>query len=230
MAKTNKEKRVPKGDVKLKLQLNAEQKSAKETILNNEVTLIMGKAGTGKTLVGCQAALTQLFKREVNRIFIARPIVTNEKIGTLPGEISDKLDPFMQPIYDNFYALYPRENIDKLLASGDIEIAPVGFMRGRTFTDAFIIIDEAQNLTHEQMEMVVTRLGKGSTMVICGDIRQSDLDTRHCVKGLEKLVAIAEKGTVDGLGHVQLTVNHRADIVAKILEEYDKIEITRPDK
>ena len=157
----------PKGPIKFQLQLNEEQKEAKEKILNNAITILSGKAGSGKTLLACQVALDMLFKKTVHKIIITRPTVSKEEIGFLPGDLREKMEPWMQPVYSNFYQLYNKEKIDKILESGQVEIVPLAFMRGRTFLDAFIIVDEAQNCTNDQMEMITSRLGLRSKMVVC---------------------------------------------------------------
>jgi phosphate starvation-inducible PhoH-like protein len=172
--KIREEKQKPKGPIKFQLQLNEEQKLAKEKILNNAITILSGKAGSGKTLLACQIALDLLFKKVIQKIVITRPTVSKEEIGFLPGDLREKMEPWMQPIYANFYQLYNKEKIDEILESGVIEIVPVAFMRGRTFLDSFVIVDEAQNCTTDQMEMIVSRLGLRSKMVICGDTQQVD--------------------------------------------------------
>ncbi len=149
------EKRKPKNPIKFKVELNQEQKEAKSKILENTVTLLAGSAGSGKTLLACQIALEKLFMKEVEKIIITRPTVSKEEIGFLPGDLREKMDPWVQPIYQNMYALYDRIKIEKHIQEGDIEIVPVSFMRGRTFLDSIVIVDEAQNVTHEQMEMIV---------------------------------------------------------------------------
>jgi len=214
-----KEKRKPKGDIKFNISLNDEQKEAKAKILSNTITVITGLAGSGKTLVACQAALDLLFKREIEKIIVARPVVTaREEIGFLPGGLKDKLDPFIAPIYDNMYRLYNKEKIDKEFAEGNIEIIPFAFMRGRNFTNSFIILDEAQNITDGQMELAVTRLCEGSKMCIVGDTNQIDLKTRKD-SGLffiNKAIANA----VEGVTSLHLKTNHRHPIVEPILEIY----------
>ena len=170
-----KEKRKPKGPIKFKLSLNEEQKEAKQTILNNTITLLGGGAGSGKTLLACNIALDGLLRRQYEKIIITRPTVSKEEIGFLPGDLREKMDPWVQPIYQNFYALYEKEKIEKLIQDGKIEIVPVSFMRGRTFMESMIIVDEAQNVTHEQMEMITSRIGLRSKMMICGDSHQTDL-------------------------------------------------------
>jgi phosphate starvation-inducible PhoH-like protein len=169
------EKRRPKRPIKFKLQLNDEQKKAKELILNNPITVLKGMAGSGKTLVAVQVALDMLFTKRADKVIISRPTVSKEDIGFLPGDIREKMDPWLAPIYHNLFMLYSEEKVRKELDNGNIEIVPFAFMRGRTFVDSFVIVDEAQNVNHGQMETVIGRLGKGSKMVICGDMAQIDL-------------------------------------------------------
>lgn len=215
--KINMEKKKPKGEIKFQITLNEEQKIAKQVILENAVTVIKGMAGSGKTLVAAQCALDMLFKREVERIVIARPMVARTDMGALPGSAEDKLHPWLIPIYANLYLLYNKMSIDRLVEEGVIEILPFQFMRGRTLTDSFVIIDEAQNITHEEMEMVIGRLGKESKMVFCGDNSQIDLKNKKD-SGLDFLKTI--EGRVSGLKNVVLLQNHRHPIVKEILEVY----------
>ena len=177
--KSNKYKKVLKNPIKFKLQLNEEQKEAKAKILENTLTLLAGKAGSGKTMLACQIALDGLFRKEYEKIIITRPTVSKEDIGFLPGDLREKMDPWVQPIYQNMYALYNKDKIEKCIEEGQIEIVPVSFMRGRTFLDSCVIVDEAQNVTHSQMEMIVTRIGLRSKMIICGDDHQVDLKARQ---------------------------------------------------
>jgi len=171
-------KRRPKNPIRFNIQLNEEQKNAKEIILANPVTVLKGMAGSGKTLVAVQTALDLLFTKQIEKIIITRPTVAKEDIGFLPGDIKEKMDPWLAPIYHNLYLLYDKVKIDKEVEEGRIEILPFAFMRGRTFVNAFVIVDEAQNVTHTQMEMVLGRLGKGSWMSICGDLAQVDLKNK----------------------------------------------------
>lgn len=212
------EKRKPKSPIKFQIQLNEEQKLAKAIIVENPITAIRGAAGSGKTLVAAQAALDLLYNREVERIVITRPTVAKEDIGFLPGDIKEKMDPWLAPIYHNLYMLYDKAKIDKDLENGRIEIVPFAFMRGRTFVDAFVIVDEAQNVTHSQMEAVIGRLGKGSKMVICGDMAQIDLNYKKDT-GFSFLSRIEEQ--VKGFRVVTLEKNHRHDIVAPVLKVYE---------
>ncbi len=144
-----KAKRRPKNPIKFQITLNEEQKRAKSIILDNPITVLKGMAGSGKTLVACQVALDMLFNKEVEKIVITRPTVSKEDIGFLPGDIKEKMDPWLAPIYHNLYALYSKEKIDKEIELGNIEIVPFAFVRGRTFVNNFIIVDEAR----EEMDL-----------------------------------------------------------------------------
>lgn len=214
-------KQKPKGPIKFQIQLNEEQKLAKEKILNNAITVLSGKAGSGKTLLACQIALDLLFKKSIEKIIITRPTVSKEEIGFLPGDLREKMEPWMQPIYANFYQLYNKEKIDEILANGQVEIVPVAFMRGRTFLDSFVIVDEAQNCTHEQMEMITSRLGIRSKMVVCGDTQQVDLKTVG-QSGFKFLLTIAKR--VKDMDSMTLLTNHRHSVVDALLEEYDRFK------
>jgi len=212
------EKRKPKNPIKFKIELNQEQKEAKSKILENTVTLLAGSAGSGKTLLACQIALEKLFMKEVEKIIITRPTVSKEEIGFLPGDLREKMDPWVQPIYQNMYALYDRVKIEKHIEEGDIEIVPVSFMRGRTFLDSMVIVDEAQNVTHEQMEMIVTRLGLRSKMIICGDDNQVDLKNKRD-SGFRFLYTAAKK--IKNLAAISLKTNHRNPIVEDLISYYE---------
>ena len=142
-----KEKRKPKNPITFKITLNEEQKEAKQVILDNPVTLLKGMAGSGKTLVACQVALDLIFRKDIERIIITRPTVAKEEIGFLPGDLKEKMDPWLAPIYANLHMLYDKTKIEKMVADGQIEIVPFAFMRGRTFPDAVVIVDECQNIT-----------------------------------------------------------------------------------
>ena len=210
-------KRRPKNPIKFNISLNNEQKAAKEIILENPVTILKGMAGSGKTLVAVQTALDLLFTKQVEKIIITRPTVAKEDIGFLPGDIKEKMDPWLAPIYHNLYLLYSKEKIDKEVEEGRIEILPFAFMRGRTFLNSFVVVDEAQNVTHTQMEMVLGRLGKGSWMAICGDIEQVDLKNKKETR-FRFLSRVEEQ--VKGVRVVVLKQNHRHPIVEPILEVY----------
>lgn len=218
---------------KLKLTLNGEQKAAKEIILQNTISVLHGKAGSGKTLLACQVALDGLLKNEYTKIVITRPTVSKEDIGYLPGTLKEKMDIWLQPIYQNFYLLYDRFAIEKMISDGRIEIVPVSFMRGLTFLDSCIIVDEAQNITDEQMEMIVTRIGLRSRMIICGDVSQVDLKHKSD-SGFKFMTECAE--SIPGMASIELNENHRHKIVDYLVDAYaekykaEKAKKTRKNK
>jgi phosphate starvation-inducible PhoH-like protein len=211
------QKRRPKKPIKFNVQLNEEQKVAKAKIIESPITVLRGMAGSGKTLVATQVALDMLFTKQVEKIIITRPTVSKEDIGFLPGDIREKMDPWLAPIYHNLHMLYNQDKIQKELDNGNIEIVPFAFMRGRTFLKSFVIVDEAQNVTHNQMETVIGRLGKGSKMVICGDMAQIDLKDKR-ETGFSFLSRIEE--SVGGFSISTLLQNHRHEIVSPILKVY----------
>ncbi len=211
------QKRRPKNPIKFNVTLNEEQKLAKKLILENPVTVLKGMAGSGKTLVATQVALDLLFTKQISKVIITRPTVSKEEIGFLPGDIREKMDPWLAPIYHNLFMLYNEEKVRKEMDNGNIEIVPFAFMRGRTFVNSFVIVDEAQNVTHSQMETVIGRLGKGSKMVICGDLAQIDLKDKR-ETGFSFLARLEEN--VPGFVTHSLEYNHRHNIVAPILEVY----------
>ena len=211
------QKKKPKNPINFKISLNEEQKEAKKIILENPVNVLRGMAGSGKTLLAVQIALDLLFTREIERIVITRPTVAKEDIGFLPGSLKEKLDPWLAPIYANLEMLYNKEKIEKFLNDGIIEILPFPFMRGRTLVNSCVVVDEAQNVTTGQMEMVIGRLGKGSKMIICGDTTQIDLKNKKD-SGLDFLNTVASR--VDGVKIITLKQNHRNEVVPKILDIY----------
>jgi len=212
-----KEKKKPKGEIKFKLTLNDEQKEAKQLIYSNPIVLLKGMAGSGKTLVACQAALDMYFKKDIEKIIITRPTVAKEEIGFLPGDLKEKMDPWLAPIYANLHLLYDKEKVEKMVADGEIEIVPFAFMRGRTFPNSFVIVDECQNITHGQTEMMLGRLGKGGKMVFCGDIAQIDLKIRKD-SGIDFFLRLEER--VKGVKVMILKTNHRHEIVEEVLKIY----------
>jgi phosphate starvation-inducible PhoH-like protein len=211
-------KRKPKGPIKFKLELNEEQKEAKQIILDNPVTLIKGMAGSGKTLLACQIALDMTFKREIEKIVITRPTVSKEEIGFLPGDLKEKMDPWLAPIYSNLYLLYDKEKIDKMVQENQIEIVPFAFMRGRTFPNSIVIVDECQNITNQQTEMMLGRLGKGGKIIFCGDLSQVDLKSKKD-SGISFFARLEER--IKGVKIITLKKNHRHEIVEEILKTYE---------
>ena len=214
-----KKKRIIKNPIKFKLSLNEEQKLAKDEILNNTLTVLAGKAGSGKTLLACQVALDGLLRRHYDKIIITRPTVSKEEIGFLPGDLREKMDPWIQPIYQNMYALFDKEKVEKLIEEGKVEIVPLAFMRGRTFLNSCIIVDEAQNVTHEQMEMIATRIGLRSKMIVCGDDYQVDLKSRR-ESGFRFLYSAANK--IKNMCSITLQQNHRDPIVDDLIAVYEE--------
>ena len=199
----------------------ANQRSYFETLHNHEVVFGLGPAGTGKTYMAVAMAVDALKKRVVERIVLSRPAVeAGERLGFLPGDMKEKVDPYLRPLYDALYDMMPADKVDKMLASGEIEIAPLAFMRGRTLADAFVIIDEAQNTTPVQMKMVLTRLGQDSRMVITGDMSQVDLPSGQ-QSGLAD--AVGRLRGVKGIGISELTGEDvvRHPVVARILKAYE---------
>jgi phosphate starvation-inducible PhoH-like protein len=210
-------------NIKFQITLNEEQKQAKSVILQNSVTYIAGKAGSGKTLVSCQVALDLFFKKQVKHIIITRPAVeAGEKLGFLPGGMEEKLDPYVQAIYQNFYSLYKKDKIDNMIKEGSIQIKPFAYMRGSTFCEAVIIVDEVQNTTESQVKMVLERLGKGSKMMLCGDINQIDLG-RGITSGIKFLDFLQEK-ELKNYTKIVLKTNHRDPIVEEILNLYESFK------
>ncbi len=210
-------KRKPKNPIKFKIQLNEEQKIAKQIVLDNTLTMLAGSAGSGKTFLACQIALDGLFSRRYEKIIITRPTVSKEDIGFLPGNLREKMDPWLQPIYENMYSLYDKDKVAKCLADDQIKIVPLSFMRGNTFLNSMVIVDEAQNVTHNQMEMIVTRIGLNSKMIVCGDKKQVDLK-RKSDSGFNFLYKAADH--INGLASVTLTTNHRSPIVEELIDFY----------
>ena len=170
-----------------------------EAIQNNDLTFGIGPAGTGKTYLAVAMAVQALFAKQVSRIILTRPAVeAGEKLGFLPGDLQDKVDPYLRPLYDALFDLVDAERVTKMLEKRIIEIAPLAFMRGRTLNDAFIILDEAQNTTGEQMKMFLTRIGFGSKVVVTGDITQIDLPRgqRSGLKEAERVLKAFRKSSL----------------------------------
>jgi phosphate starvation-inducible PhoH-like protein len=211
-------KRQPKNPIRFQVQLNEEQKEAKQIILNNKITVLKGQAGSGKSLIAAQVALDLLFRREVEKIILTRPAVTSgEEIGYLPGDKDAKLAPYTAAIYDNMYRLYSKDKIDKEIMEGNIEVIPLAFMRGRNLTNCCVVVDEGQNITAQQMELVLGRICSGTKMVICGDNAQIDLRDKK-QSGFNFICTNFKE--VPGFAVVTLKTNHRDPIVEQILEIY----------
>jgi phosphate starvation-inducible PhoH-like protein len=195
-----------------------------DTMSKNDMVFAVGPAGTGKTYTGVAMAVKALKEKQVKRIILTRPAVeAGENLGFLPGDMKEKLDPYMQPLYDALRDMLPNEKLEDYLLKGIIQIAPLAFMRGRTLDHAFVILDEAQNTTHSQMKMFLTRMGKSAKFMITGDPGQVDLP-RRTISGLKEALLVLKD--VEGIGIVYLDdkdiVRHR--LVKKVIDAYKQIE------
>jgi phosphate starvation-inducible protein PhoH and related proteins len=200
---------------------SATQTRYMEALLRNDIIFALGPAGTGKTYIAVAQAVSQLITGSVDRLILSRPAVeAGEKLGFLPGDMKEKVDPYLRPLYDALNDCLPAEQVERRIASGEIEIAPIAFMRGRTLANAFIILDEAQNTTPAQMKMFLTRFGEGSRMVICGDPNQSDLPIGH-TSGLNDAVSKLEG--IEGMAMIRFGIGDvvRHPIVGRIVEAYE---------
>jgi len=200
------------------------QKKYVDAINKNTVTIAIGPAGTGKTYLAVAAAVTAFRNKTVNRIILTRPAVeAGERLGFLPGDLQSKVDPYLRPLYDALFDMLGAETYNKYVERGNIEVAPLAYMRGRTLDDSFIILDEAQNTSREQMKMFLTRLGYGSRIVITGDVTQIDLPGDK-VSGLKDAVKV-----LNGVDDISICTLTGADVVRhmlvqKIIEAYDSFE------
>ena len=206
----------------------ANQKRYVEAIDQNTITFGLGPAGTGKTYLAMAKAIQSLQAKEVNRIILTRPAVeAGERLGFLPGTLQEKIDPYLRPLFDALHDMIDQESIPRLMQSGVIEIAPLAYMRGRTLNDAFVILDEAQNTSAEQMKMFLTRLGFGSKMVITGDVTQVDLPN-GTPSGLKVVGEILEG--VDDICFMHLTAEDvvRNRLVGEIVSAYGRFDAAKP--
>ena len=204
----------PKGKIKFDLTLSEEQKSAKTAILYHPYNFIMGKAGSGKTLLAVQIALDMFFTRQVNKIVITRPTVSNEDNGYLPGSLSEKMEPWLVPIRSNMRKVYNKPMIlEKMEKNEDIELVSLSHFRGRTFDNSIVIVDEFQNLTKPQLGMVLGRLGKLSTMILTGDPQQIDLKFAND-SAIHEVPKLKDSQYVYS---TKLTDNHRHEALDELL-------------
>lgn len=217
--KENKGKPSPKGAIRFAITLSDEQKIAKSEMLKHPFSFIIGKAGSGKTLLAVQTALDMFFKREYNKIIITRPTVSTEDNGFLPGSEKEKMEPWLVPIMSNMRKVYNKPaKLDKMTNDEDIELVSLAHFRGRTFDNAVVIVDEFQNLTRSQFQMALSRLGKNSMMIFCGDKQQIDLKDRN-------YSAIHEVSKITSSKYVYRIVledNHRHESLTEVLELLSK--------
>jgi phosphate starvation-inducible PhoH-like protein len=214
MATQNKEKTPPKNDIKYSITLSEEQKQAKSKIIETPFNFVLGQAGSGKTLLAVQIALDMFFKRRVNKIIITRPTVSNEDNGFLPGSLAEKMDPWLVPIRSNMRKVYNKpEILDKMEKEENIELVSLSHFRGRTFDNAICIVDEFQNLTKQQLQMVLSRLGKDSIMILTGDKHQVDLKFKND-SAIHEVPKIKESRFVN---EIILKDNHRHEALTEIL-------------
>ncbi|MAX70987.1 MAG: phosphate starvation-inducible protein PhoH [Flavobacteriaceae bacterium] len=200
------------------------QRKLVESIRKNDMVFAIGPAGTGKTYTGVALAVQALKNKEVKRIILTRPAVeAGENLGFLPGDLKEKLDPYMQPLYDALRDMIPAEKLESHIEKGIIQIAPLAFMRGRTLDNAFVILDEGQNTTHAQMKMFLTRMGKNAKFLLTGDPGQVDLP-RRTISGLKEALLVLKN--IEGIGMIYLddkdVIRHK--LVKKVIEAYKSIE------
>ena len=213
--KTPKKSIVPRGN---------NQRSYIESINQNDINFGIGPAGTGKTYLAVASAVDALLKEKVDRIVLMRPAVeAGEKLGFLPGDLSQKVDPYLRPLYDALYEMLGIERTEKYLEKGIVEIAPLAYMRGRTLNNSFIIVDESQNTTKEQMKMILTRMGFGSYLLINGDLTQIDLP-KNIESGLAHAVRVVNDTEDIGVVHFDSKDIVRHPLVRKIIDAYERFE------
>jgi phosphate starvation-inducible PhoH-like protein len=208
--------RPRKGEIKAinKIQLNEEQKEAKRLIIDNQIVVITGRAGSGKSLISAQAALDFLINKQCDKIYVTRATVeVGSTLGYLPGSLDEKFNPYLEAFIENLYKCADKLLVDDLIKNKKIEALPVQFVRGKTVDD-ILVIEESQNLTSHEMEALLTRLGKTGKIIINGDNEQRDVKTDYT--GLSFAIELSKK--IDGIEWVKLKANHRSDLVGKILD------------
>ena len=216
MKETNRER---KNEIKYKITLNEEQKEVKRLIRENQIVIITGRAGCGKSLVSAQTALDFLFKKEYDAIYVTRAAVeVGHSLGFLPGSLSEKFDPYLEAFQENLIKCYDKVKIESIVQEEKVKSLPVQFIRGKTIDD-ILVVEEAQNLTKAEMLAILTRLGKNGKIIINGDNEQKDI--KDPINGLTYAIELSKK--IDEIKWVKLKHNHRSDLVGKILEhEYGK--------
>jgi phosphate starvation-inducible PhoH-like protein len=213
-----KQRKVLKNEIKYQVQLNDEQKEVKKLIREHQIVIITGRAGCGKSLVSAQTALDFLFKKEYDKIRVTRSMIeVGPSMGFLPGNLKEKFNPYMEAFLENLNKCYDNQRIESLINEGKVEAFPVQFIRGKTVDD-ILVVEEAQNLTKEQMLGILTRLGKHGKIIINGDNEQRDIKSDYT--GLSYVIELSKK--IPEIQWVKLKTNHRSDLVGKILDyEYN---------
>lgn len=209
-----KEKKVLKGEIKYKVTLNEEQKEVKRLIRENQIVVITGRAGCGKSLVSAVTALDFLFKKECDQILVTRAAVeVGHSLGFLPGSLNEKFDPYLEAFQENLIKCYDKVKVEELISSKKVNALPVQFIRGKTVDDV-LIVEEAQNLTKAEMLAILTRLGKNGKIIINGDNEQKDIKDPY--NGLSYIIELSKK--IEEIKWMKLKHNHRSDLVGKILD------------
>jgi len=210
-----KQKKVLKSEIKYAITLNEEQKEAKRLVLENQVVIITGRAGCGKSLVSAQCALDFLFKKECDKILVTRAAVeVGHSLGFLPGSLNEKFDPYLEAFQENLIKCYNKLKIEELIKDEKVNALPVQFIRGKTVDDV-LVVEEAQNLTKAEMLAILTRLGKNGRIIINGDLEQTDIRNAGD-NGLRYVIELSKK--IPEIQYIKLKHNHRSDLVGKILE------------
>jgi phosphate starvation-inducible PhoH-like protein len=219
MDNSGKQKKVFKNEIKYQVTLNEEQKEAKRLVIENQIVIITGRAGCGKSLVSAQTALDFIFKKQFERILVTRAAVeVGHSLGFLPGSLNEKFNPYLEAFQENLTKCYDKVKIEELIKDNKVEALPVQFIRGKTIDDV-LVVEEAQNLTKSEMLAILTRLGKNGRIIINGDNEQKDIKDPY--NGLSYVIELSKK--IEEIKWVKLKHNHRSDLVGKILEhEYGK--------
>lgn len=199
--------------------LDNEQIDALKKINENDITILVGKAGSGKSLLACTAALKALINGEVDKIILTRSTTSKDELGFMPGDLSTKFQPYLIPCLENMYKMYPKPHIEAYLRNGSIDMIPLQYTRGITYDNAFVIIDEAQNLTIDQLKLCLSRIGEGSKICLTGDLDQVDFKKRE-MSGLPQILDFK----INNMCVIELMNEHRKKIVIDILEEFKKLE------
>jgi phosphate starvation-inducible PhoH-like protein len=209
------QKKVFKNEIKYQITLNDEQKEAKRLIIDNQIVIVTGRAGCGKSLVSAQTALDFVFKKEYDNIFVTRAAVeVGHSLGFLPGSLNEKFDPYLEAFQENLIKCYDKVKIEQLINDEKIKALPVQFIRGKTVDDV-LVVEEAQNLTKAEMLAIITRLGKNGRIIINGDLEQTDIRNAGD-NGLRYIIELSKK--ISEIKYIKLKHNHRSDLVGKILE------------